>query len=123
MAKKKDTVKIHVAATYFVFVSRRLDKIAKALDLSERTIRRWRDDDPEWEKALDACRYTGTRLFKKKPTRNTSRDAGADYEKAKTAYIKARDLGTNKSKLATIAGEQAGVDRRKVRDWARRDRW
>ena len=71
--EKKDIVKIHVAATYFAFRSRELQQIANAVDASERTIRRWRDDEPEWEKTLQTIRYKGTRLFKN-PTRNTASD-------------------------------------------------
>ena len=105
---KKDNVKIHAAATYFVFVSRELQQIAKTFGLQERTIRRWRDDEPEWEKTLRTIGYTGTRLFKKRHTRDTESDA-ADFQRVKHAYRKERDQGVPKS--------------RKIRDSVHRYDW
>lgn len=70
--RETDIVKIHAAAAYFAFRSRELQQIAKAVDVSEQTIRRWRDNEPEWEKTFQTIGYKGTRLFKKKHTRNAA---------------------------------------------------
>ena len=105
---KKDNVKIHAAATCFVFVSRELQQIAKTFGLQERTIRRWRDDEPEWEKTLRTIGYTGTRLFKKSHTRDTESNT-ADFQRVKHAYRKERDQGVPKS--------------RKIRDSVHRYDW
>ena len=81
MPQVKPIAKIHCAATYFVFVSRDINEIAETFDTSDRTIRRWAEDE-EWETALDACGYTGDRNFETQPYRDTERDAGGLFEKS-----------------------------------------
>ena len=122
MPQVKPIVKIHCAATYFVFVSRDINDIAEAFDTSDRTIRRW-SDDPEWETALDACGYTGDRTFETQPYRDTERDAGGRFEEARTAYIVAIKEGEPKHRWATIAAEAVGLPRRRVHDWAMKHGW
>ena len=92
MPQVKPIVKIHCAAAYFVFVSRDINEIAETFGTSNRTIRRWAEDE-EWETALDACGYTGDRNFETQPYRDTERDAGGLFEKAREAYTVAMESG------------------------------
>ena len=68
----KNVGKIHAAATYFAFVSRDINAIAKAFGVDTRTIRRWAKEN-EWEIALGNVNYTGDRSFETQPARNTQR--------------------------------------------------
>ena len=63
-----------------------------------RTIRRWAKDE-EWEIALGNVNYTGERSFETQPYRDTERDAGDTFEKARTLYIEALNTG----RLARLA--------------------
>lgn len=122
MPQVKPIAKIHCAAAYFVFVSRDINDIAAAFDTSNRTIRRWAED-PEWETALDACGYTGDRNFETQPYRDTERDAGRLFEKAREAYIVAVKSGAPKHRWATIAAEAVDLPRRRVHNWAMKHGW
>lgn len=122
MPQVKPIVRIHCAATYFVFVSRDINEIAETFGTSDRTIRRW-TEDPEWETALDACGYTGDKSFETQPYRDTERDAGQLFEKAREAYIVAVNSGEPKHRWATIAAEAVDLPRRRVHDWAMKHGW
>ena len=87
-----------------------------------RTIRRWAKDE-EWEIALGNVNYTGERSFETQPYRDTERDAGDRFEKAREAYINALQAGTPKHKLATIAGNAVGLPRRRIPAWAMKYNW
>ena len=118
----KPVGKIHAAATYFAFVSRDITAIAQALGVDTRTIRRWAKDE-EWEIALGNVNYTGDRNFETQPYRDTERDAGDTFEKARTLYIEALNTGVPKHKLATIAGKAVGLPRRRIHAWATQYNW
>ena len=118
----KNVGKIHAAATYFAFVSRDITAIAKAFGVDTRTIRRWAKDE-EWEIALGNVNYTGDRSFETQPYRDTERDAGDTFEKARTLYIEALNTGVPKHKLARLAAEATGLTPRRIRNWANRYGW
>ena len=122
MGQVKSFGKIHAAATYFACVSRDISAIAKAFGVDTRTIRRWQKDE-EWDVALGNVRYTGDRNFDTQPFRDTERDAGETFEKARMAYIEARNTGVPKHKLARLAAEATGLTPRRIRNWARQFRW
>ena len=115
----KPTGKIHAAATYFAFVSRDINAIAKAFGVDTRTIRRWAKG-PHWEIAWGNVNYTGDRSFETQPARNTQRDAGDSFEKARTLYIEALNTGTPKHTLARLTAEATGLTTRRIRNWANR---
>ena len=119
--RKSRLVKIHAAAYHFASISRNIQNIADALDVSTDAIRKW-EKTPEWGHALKVLDYTGTRDFEKAKTRDTQRDA-ADFDKVRTAYREAQRQGVANHKLATVVGEKTGVSVRKVRDWAREHGW
>ncbi|MCY3744497.1 MAG: hypothetical protein OXH00_26065 [Candidatus Poribacteria bacterium] len=122
MPQVKPIVKIHCAAAYFAFVSRDIKEIADAFDTSDRSIRRWAEDE-EWEKALNECRYTGDRNFETQPYRDIEREAGELFEKAREAYQEAIRAGEPKHRWATIAGDTVGLPRRRIHDWAVKYGW
>ena len=122
MTQIKSIGKIHAAATYFACVSRDINDIAQAFDVETRTIRRWQKDE-EWEIALQNVRYTGERHFETQPYRDTERDAGDTFEKARKAYIEAVRNGEPKHRLATIAGNAVGLPRRRIHAWAMKYKW
>ena len=118
----KNVGKIHAAATYFAFVSRDITAIAQVFGVDTRTIRRWAKDE-EWEIALGNVNYTGDRSFETQPYRDTERDAGDTFEKARKAYIEAVRNGEPKHRLATIAGNAVGLPRRRIHAWAMKYKW
>ena len=115
-------VKIIAAASYFAFVSRRVEDIAEAFDVDTRTIRRWTTHDL-WDKTLNTIGYEGITTFEHHPTRDVERDTSGVYQNAKEAYLDAADRGEPSYRLARLAAEVSGGETRKVRDWAKRYKW
>ena len=122
MPQVKPTEKIRAAAYYFVFVSRNIKKIASDFGVVERTIRKWEKLD-EWTQVLDACDYQGPRTFEVQPYRNTERDAGEDFRKAREVYLEAQEAGEPRHTLARLTEERTGINRKKVGEWARKYGW
>lgn len=108
--------KIYAAATYFAFVSRDPNQIAKAFNQKNvRTVLRWAETE-EWEEGLDACGYTGDRSFAYVPAHD-------DFSEAHTVYVASIVLGVPKHKRATLTAERVGLDPRDVRRWAKKYNW
>ena len=120
--RRKSLVKIPAAAFYFARISRDIHQIAKAFDVTEWAVRKWAKTY-EWKEALDVFGYTGNHDFKTQPKRDTARENGETFTKVRDTYISARQAGEPKHKLATIAGNAAGVPRRRVHEWAMRYGW
>ena len=116
------SLKIPAAAFYFARISRDIRYIANALDVTEWAVRRWAKT-PEWKKALDVFGYTGDRNFATQPKRDTARDVGETFNRARDTYINAIQAGKPQHKLATIAGNTVGLPRRRVHEWAMRYGW
>ena len=53
--------------------------------------------------------YTGDRSFETQPYRDTERDAGDTFEKARTLYIEALNTGVPKHKRARLVAEATGL--------------
>ena len=93
--------------------------------------RLWRDrvrrpevgENATMGEALDVFGYTGDRDFLTKPTRDTVRDAGETFEKARKVYLEAMRNGEPTHKLATLAGEAVGLSRRRIHAWAQQYGW
>ena len=120
--QKKSLLKIPAAAFYFARISRDIHQIAGEFDVTEWAVRKWAKT-PEWYKALDVFSYKGDRDFATQPKRDTARDNGEIFDKAKEAYIEAFMAAEPKHRLATIAGERVGLPRRRVHDWAMKYGW
>ena len=73
---KRSYTKLHAAAYHFSHISRRVDNIAKALAIDEKTVRRY-SDDPEWDHALDVFGYTGERKFARENQHATQHETQA----------------------------------------------
>lgn len=126
MPRQKNLVKICCAASYFASKSRNLTQIANTFNVSERTVRRWSENAPEWEEALTFWEYDRDRSFETKPKRDAQRDAGGIFVKARKIYRKAFLSGTPIHKLARSVVDAVGNDVlsiRRVREWAKRYRW
>ena len=105
----------------FRFTRHQRDR-SRLFGVDTRTIRRWAKDE-EWEIALGNVNYTGERSFETQPYRDTERDAGDTFEKARTLYIEARNTGVPKHKRARLAAEATGLTPRRIRNWANRYGW
>ena len=125
MPMGKSLVKIHGAAVYFAHVSRDIHEIATTFDVSERSIRRWAEEEKEWEKSLSACGYKGDHTFETKPTRKPDRDTKDLFKAAQEAYVKARKEGKPLHKLPKIIahGIGDGLSSRRVYEWAKKYGW
>ena len=115
-------MKIHAAAFYFSHISRDLREICEVFGVSRDTIYKW-VKTPEWQYALDVFGYTGDREFARRPRRDTKRDAGDVFEKARDAYFQAIAEGVATNKLATVAGAAVGLPRRRIHAWAKQYGW
>ena len=122
MPKPKPVVKIHAAAFYFSHLSRDLEQIASVFCVSTDTVRNW-SKTKAWQNALSVFGYTGARNFSRQPRRDTKRDAGETFEKAKSVYLQALSAGEPKHKLSTIAGAAVGLPRRRIHAWALKYGW
>ena len=122
MRQKRLLVKIHAAAYYFSHISRDVHEISEMFGVSKDAIYKW-VKTPEWEFALDVFGYTGDREFARKPRRDTARDAGDLFLKARDAYFKAIRDGVATRKLATVAGADVGLSRRRIHAWAKQYGW
>lgn len=120
--QEKSLVKIPAAAFYFARISRDIREIAKEFDVTEWAVRKWAKTS-EWHEALDVFGYKDERRFATQPTRDTARDNGEIFDKAKQAYQEALNAGKPHHKLATIAGERVGLPRRRIHDWAMKHNW
>lgn len=81
--------------------------------IGERTIRRYAET-PQWHHALDVFGYTGQRTFSLQPNRDTQRDNGEVFEKAREVYLEALQASEPKHKLATITGNAVELSRRRI---------
>ena len=122
MRQNRLRVKIHAAAFYFSQISRDVHDIAEMFGVSTDAIYKWAKT-PEWSDALDVFGYTGVREFERQPTRDTERDAGKVFEKARDAYFQAMREGVPQRKLATVAGGKVGLSRRRIHAWAIQYGW
>lgn len=122
MPQVKPIAKIHTAATYFAFVSREINQIAAQFKTSDRTIRRWAEDE-EWDIALGACNYTGERSFEGQPSRDTERENAGTFAEAETVYKTAIARGEPRYKVARLTSQETGVPIRKIWEWARKFNW
>ena len=122
MPQVKPVHKIRAAAYYFVYVSRNIKRIASDFGVVERTIRKWEKLD-EWTEVLDACGYKGDRSFEVQPYRDTERDAGDEFRKAREVYLEALNAGEPRHTLARLTEEKTGIKRKKVGEWARKYGW
>lgn len=125
MPMEKNLVKIHGAAVYFAHVSRDIQDIAVTFGVSERSVRRWAEEEEEWGESLSACGYKGDHTFKPKPTRKPERDTEDLFKAAHDAYVKARKEGKPLHKLPTIIAHNIGaeISPRRVYEWAKKYRW
>lgn len=121
MPNKRNYTLLHGAAYHFAHISRRVSDIAKALNLNENTIRRYKND-PEWNNALDAYGYAGRRTFAREPRRNAARDNIA-YDNAKQVYVSLWERGIPKHKLASNTAIHCGLPTDTVRRWAKTEKW
>ena len=90
--------------------------------VSRHAIYKWAKT-PEWHHALDVFRYTGDREFARRARRDTKRDAGDVFLRARAAYFKAMNAGVATNKLATVAGDAVGLPRRRIHAWAKQYGW
>lgn len=122
MPQVKPIKKIQRAARHFAKTSRERQKIAKAFKVKEDTVRRWAKT-PEWNAELDALGYTGDRSFVYRPTRDTARDAGTTFTKARRIYRALLNAGEPHHKLASTTAKKLGLTRRRVHEWAEKYNW
>ena len=69
----KTEIRIHMAASYFAFVSRDPYEIAKAIGVTPNPVKQWAKTE-RWHDALDLVGYKGDRtLITKRPGRKSSK--------------------------------------------------
>ena len=122
MRQQRLLVKIHAAAFYFSHISRDVNEISDAFGVSRHAVYKWAKT-PEWDYALSVFNYTGEREFARRASRDTARDAGDMFNKARDAYFRAMREGVPDRKLATVTGGVVGLPRRRIHAWAKQYGW
>ena len=122
MRQERLLVKIYSAAFYFSHISRDVNEISDAFGVSRHAVYKWAKT-PEWDYALSVFNYTGEREFARRASRDTARDAGDVFERARDAYFQAMREGVPDRKLATVAGGVVGLPRRRIHAWAKQYGW
>lgn len=67
MPQVRPVIKIHCAAYHFARISRDINEIAEAFEVSPAAIRKW-EKTPEWEETLTVLGYDGDRSFASEPS-------------------------------------------------------
>ena len=119
MPRVRPIIKIRCAAYHFARISRSLDDLASAFDVSPSTIRNW-EQTPEWHETLDVIGYVGDCSFAAEPNRDTAREKPEAFEAVRAAYIKLFRDGEVPARIPRLVEKETGVPRRTVSDWATR---
>ena len=120
--RKIPIAKVHGAAALFAFITRDAQQLATHFNVTPATIKRWAKT-PDWEHALNQFGYTGDRAFETQPFRDTQRDAGKTFQRAKEAYMKAVFDGIPPHQRASRVAKEVGITPRRARTWAKRFEW
>ena len=110
-AEKAEQVKR--AAFMFARITRDADEIAKALDVTPRTVFRLLDRD-DFHTELDALDYEGERNFRTKP----AREMPPLYDRARAMWDELADLPRHKR--GRVIADTLGVPIRTIRSWIAR---
>ena len=111
-AQKEEQIKL--AAFAFAHFTRDANEIAKALEVSPRTIQRLIHNEA-FHAELDRWNYQGDRNFRVKPARDRTRSE--DYEKAKRLWFEMSDVPEHR-RTREIA-KQVDTDYHTLRIWTR----
>ena len=122
MQRQQTLIKIHAAAYHFASVSREIQEIAAAFEVSEWAVRKWAKT-PEWQKALNTFGYNGNPNFETHPKRDTTREKPKELETVRTVYLQLIDNGVPSHKLPRLVSEITGIDKRRIYEWAKRFHW
>ena len=122
MRQERLLVRIYSAAYHFAHISRDANEIAEKFGVSVDTVWNWAKT-PEWEFALSVFNDTGDRSFLRRPRRDTQRDAGEVFEKAREAYFSALRKGVPVRNIATLVAKGLGLKRQRVYLWAKEYGW
>ena len=120
--RKIPIAKVHGAAALFAFITRDAQQLATHFNVTPATIKRWAKT-PYWTQALNQFGYTGDRTFETQPFRDTERDAGKTFQRAKEAYMKAVFDGIPPHQRASRVAKEVGITPRRARTWAKRFEW
>lgn len=115
-------IHITTAACLFVTYTRDAKEIANILKTTDRTIHRYAETEL-WEEILQIVGYEGERSFRVEATRDTARDYGEVFEKAKEIFIAAVRQGHSNWKAAGIAAEKLGLTQKRVSKWSHQFGW
>ena len=122
MPQRRPVEKIHASAWYFSRISRDIEDIADAFEVSTDAVRKW-EKTPEWHKALDVFKYTGDRTFATEPKRDTTREKPEKLGKAREVYLKLLANDEPRHRLPRLVSEQTGIKQRTIAEWAKRYNW
>ena len=114
--------RIESAAVVFVRITREKQRLASIFGVTGMCITQW-TQTPEFHAKLDELGYTGERSLILQVSRDIYRDTPADYETAKTVYIEAYGSDVPKHKLIDYTAKKTGLEKRRLRYWAKRFDW
>lgn len=114
--------RIHAIAWYFANVSKDINKISQDFNISKQVLNQY-TKRPQWHRSLDEIGYMGVRKFTKQVTRDIIRDNFADYQKAKTIYLKLKRQGVIKHKLISTTAKSVEKPRMTIYRWSKKFNW
>lgn len=123
MAQQTNLVKLHAAA--FLFTENpqiSIAEIATRVKTTEKTLYKWRGT-AAWNEALDVFGYTGDRSFRRKPRRDTRREAGDLLKRAETLYRQFLAGGYTSKQAVSATAKALGLNRPRVEQWRKRYNW
>ena len=114
MTPRSREIHIHAMAWYFVHISKDVQEMATAFEVSRQTIRN-RSKTPAFREALDAFGFTGEIKFGNK----AARESDPDVEIARQEYNKAIAEGQPRRAISRAA-KSVGKARSVIKDWEKR---
>ena len=114
-----------IGAVAYLFITepdKPVKEIADAVGVRENTVHQWQSKG-EWDKALDAFKFTGDRSLRRKASRDLERESGDVIELAKSTYRDARDTGMNKGNASKHTAKIVNVSEKTIFNWRKRFGW
>ena len=116
---EKNIPLLHAAAFHFSKITRKVTEIAEYFEVSEKTIRRYKAHE-NWDIALNAFGYTGSRNFDREKPRDAARD-NPKYKIAQNLYAKmVNDNEVPKRNRVAALSSEINVPKQTLYKWIRR---
>ena len=114
-----------IGAVAYLFIKepdKTVKEIADEVGTREETVHQWQAKG-EWDKALDAFKFTGDRSLRRKASRDLERESRDVIDLAASTYDAARTAGMNKGQADAHTAKIVNVSKKTVFNWRKRFGW